>query len=119
MDNEFDFTAGMDGFEDFDEIYASIFGEQEALRKQQNSDETPIQPADDPAEDTPEEIQAEDAAGIPAAEAESAAPAEEEPAVDEPSGGQPQTEDRAAEEEKEEVEFDSRFHLDRDKDDKR
>ena len=119
MDNEFDFTAGMDGFEDFDEIYASIFGEQEALRKQQNSDEPPIQPADESAEDTPKEIQTEDAAGIPAAEAESAAPAEEEPAVDEPSGGQPQTEDSAAEEEKEEVEFDSRFHLDRDKDDKR
>ena len=38
MDNNFDFTAGIDGFEDFDEIYASIFGEQESLRKKENSE---------------------------------------------------------------------------------
>ena len=39
--DEFDFTAGLDGFEDFDEIYASIFGEQEARRKQAETGEEP------------------------------------------------------------------------------
>ena len=116
MDNENDFTAGIDGFEDFDEIYASIFGEQEALRKSGNTDEALNPPEDTPAEEVlpePPEYQAEAAVTEPLAEE---AEADVDQHFEEASDDTPPVPEDAAEDE---PEFDYRFHLDRNTEDKR
>ena len=65
MDNDYDFTAGIDGFEDFDEIYASIFGEQEALRKQEITSEPEQEHEDIPMEESVPETTAESDETVP------------------------------------------------------
>ena len=116
MDNDFDFTAGIDGFEDFDEIYASIFGEQEALHKQEITTEPEQEYEDIPAEEPVPQTTAESAETVPSAEAENIVSVEEIP----PEENKPVALSSPDEEKSvEDVEFDTRFHLDRNHEDKR
>ena len=116
MDKDFDFTAGIDGFEDFDEIYASIFGEQEALRKQEIASEPEQEHEDIPVEVPVPETTAESSEAVPSAEAEATVSGEDLQSEENQSAAFSSPD---AETSEEDVEFDARFHLDRNQEDKR
>ena len=116
MDKDFVFTAGIYGFEDFDEIYASIFGEQEALRKQEIASEPEQEHEDIPVEVPVPETTAESSEAVPSAEAEATVSGEDLQSEENQSAAFSSSD---AETSEEDVEFDARFHLDRNQEDKR
>ena len=114
MDKEFDFTAGLDGFEDFNEIYSSIFGEQESHRKEADSDTSFPVSVDIPEESLPQDPREEESEMISVDSDKETEPSsvlfsEKKSADDKPN----------REENEEETEFDSRFHLNRDEEGRR
>jgi hypothetical protein len=116
MDNDYDFTAGIDGFEDFDEIYASIFGEQEALRKQEITSEPEQEHEDIPMEESVPETTAGSDETVPSAEADNTISAEDIPPEENKPVALSSPDDEKSEED---LEFDARFHLDRNQENKR